>query len=74
MPDNHKEINLQNLLAGREKMLEITQAELEILRDAVDAIVDSERRNHPEKTNDFWEQFHVTVLAMVIERHEEIFA
>lgn len=50
----------------------LSQQEMNLLRDAVDVIVDDERQIHPEQGNNFWIEFRDVLLAMVIERHEEL--
>ncbi len=53
-------------------MSEITQAEKDILTEAVDTIVDRERQIHPEQDSDFWGKFRDVLLEDVIERRQEL--
>jgi hypothetical protein len=51
---------------------DMTQQEMDVLKEAVNIIVQAERLRFPEKDNEFWTQFHDVLLATVIERHKDL--
>jgi len=52
--------------------VDITRPGMDVLRQAVDSIVASERERFPGKDDAFWSQFRMVLLADVLRRHEEI--
>lgn len=53
-------------------MTEISDADMDLLRDAVDTIVADKRRHYPHVDECLWTQFRDTLLEMVVERHAEL--
>ena len=52
--------------------MDIAQADMDVLRQAVDSIVASERERFPDKDDTFWSQFRMVLLADVLRRHKEL--
>lgn len=50
----------------------VSEQEVELLRGAVNLIVADERKKFPEQDEAFWDEFQDVLLAVCIERREEL--